>query len=233
MVASLQSPLAMPPYRVFLLSPANCGGKRAGLLFRESAAFDLARRLRAGAVPIGEVFTFVSGLYFRGKLAYASAFGYAPDGVPPALIITSNRGLVPPDEPMTLDDLAACGSVPVDLADVRYRRALEASAIYLATMLPEDCPVVLLGSIASGKYYDLLVDVLEPRLAYPAEFIGRGDMSRGALMLEVARRGQELTYIPARGGPRRGPRAPGVDTPSATRARARRSAARARREEIP
>ena len=221
----------MTPERVFLLSPANCAGKRAALLFRENAGFELALRLRTAAVPIGEVFSFVSGLYFRGKLAYAAAFGRAPAGVPPALVITSDRGLVPPDEPMTLDGLAACARVPVDLADARYRHALEASAVYLAAILPEGCQVVLLGSIASGKYYDLLVDVLEPRLFYPAEFIGRGDMSRGALMLEAARRGRELTYIPARGGQRRGPRAPGVDTPTATLARARRAAARARRGE--
>src|SRR5947208_982879 len=91
------------PHRIFLLSPAHCGGKRAGLLFNDAARFDLAQRIRqAGGVPVGEVFSFVSGLYFRGKLAYAATFGRAPRGVSPALVITTNRGLVPAQTTVTL-----------------------------------------------------------------------------------------------------------------------------------
>ncbi len=61
--------------RVYLLSPAHSGGKRADLLMRDGADFELARRLRgADEVPLGEIFAFMSGLYFRGKLAYANAF---------------------------------------------------------------------------------------------------------------------------------------------------------------
>ena len=45
------------------------------MLMRNTAEFDLARRLRGpNRVTIGEVFTFLSGLYFRGKIAYANAF---------------------------------------------------------------------------------------------------------------------------------------------------------------
>src|SRR5207253_9073079 len=66
--------------RVFLLSPANCNGKRAQLTLREAADFDLARRLRAEGAPLGELFSFVSGLYFRGKLAYALRFAQPPAG---------------------------------------------------------------------------------------------------------------------------------------------------------
>src|SRR5256712_13473961 len=81
--------------RVFLLSPANCGGERAQLLFSPRADFDLARRLRArGGAPLGEVMSFVSGLYFRGKLTYAARFG-----VP--LIITPHAGVRPPAAPVT------------------------------------------------------------------------------------------------------------------------------------
>jgi hypothetical protein len=61
------------PNRIFLLSPASCSGRRAEILLRERAAFDLAVRLRSGTgVTLGEAFSFLSGLYFRGKLAYAS-----------------------------------------------------------------------------------------------------------------------------------------------------------------
>ena len=73
-----------PAHRIFLLSPADCGGTRADLLMRERAAFPLAVRLRsAGGVTLGEAFSFLSGLYFRGKLAYARRFARPPDPVDP------------------------------------------------------------------------------------------------------------------------------------------------------
>ena len=215
--------------RMFLLSPAHCGGKRASLLLRGEARFDLALRLRAGWAELGEVFSFVSGLYFRGKLAYASAFARPPAQLPGALVITSDRGLLPPDAPLTLGDLVACAQVPVDLAEPRYREPLARDVELLAAALPPACDVVLLGSIASGKYFDLLLDILGDRLRFPIDFVGRGDMSRGALMLQAARRGEELDYIPAAGALRTGRRAPGVDTPSASASRARRAAGRERR----
>src|ERR1700724_1005167 len=84
--------------RVFLLSPANVAGKRAKMLLNPKASFEFARRLRTGdGVPLGEAFAFMSGLYFRGKLAYARAFAKPPHGTPGVLIITSSRGLVSAD----------------------------------------------------------------------------------------------------------------------------------------
>ena len=72
----------MEQRQIFLLSPASCGGKRAALLFNDRAEFDIARRVREGTgAPLGEVFSFLSGLYFRGKITYARAFQNAP---PPA-----------------------------------------------------------------------------------------------------------------------------------------------------
>ena len=66
-------------HRIFLLSPARTSGKRASLLMSKKSEFDLAKRLRSGAgVPVGEVFTFLSGLYFRGKYAYSKHFGRPP-----------------------------------------------------------------------------------------------------------------------------------------------------------
>src|SRR5919106_7054661 len=96
------------PSRIFLLSPANCGGPRAQLMTSPTAAFELARQLqsRQGA-PLGEVFSFVSGLYFRGKLAYARRFARPPDPADPVvaggvLVITPNSGLRAADTPVTL-----------------------------------------------------------------------------------------------------------------------------------
>src|SRR5438046_6537075 len=84
-------------HQVFLLSPANCAGKRAGFLLRKDARSTLAQRLRsAEGASIGEVFTFMSGLYFRGKLAYASAFARPPGGCGGVQVIVPGRGLCPP-----------------------------------------------------------------------------------------------------------------------------------------
>src|SRR5262249_32645808 len=67
---------------------------------------------------------------------------------------------------------------------------------------------VLLGSIASDKYVELLLEILGQRLLFPVDFVGRGDMSRGGLMLRAARSGTELPYGPVQGAVRRGPRPP-------------------------
>jgi hypothetical protein len=72
----------------------------------------------------------------------------------------------------------------------------------------EDCQIVLLGSIASGKYVDILGRVFGERLVFPADFVGRGDMSRGGLMLRRVREGRELDYTPVLTAVRRGPRPP-------------------------
>lgn len=201
--------------KVFLLSPASCAGRRAEMLIGGRGAFPLAERLRAGAaVPLAEAFSFLSGLYFRGKHAYAQAFAAPPAGVPGALVITTNRGLLPVDEPVTRDDLAAFGGVPIDLADDRYREPLLRDARDLAARLDEaagDAAVVLLGSVASGKYVDLLLDVFGPRLLFPATFVGRGDMSRGGLMLRCVDALEELEYVAVAGSVRRGARPPRLE----------------------
>src|ERR1043166_5514749 len=80
-------------HRVFLLSPAHCGGLRARMVYRPNAQLDLARRLQDGGASLSEVFTFLSGLYFRGKIAYATAFAQPPRNVPGIFVITPNRGL--------------------------------------------------------------------------------------------------------------------------------------------
>ena len=186
--------------RVFLLSPANASGERASMLLREAASFPLARAVRSEAgAPVGEVFSFLSGLYFRGKLAYARAFADR------ALVITPDRGLIPPETAVRVDDLRAMAAVPIDLREPRYRGPLERDAAALAGRRGE---VVLLGSVASGKYVDVLVGLLGARLLFPVDFVGRGDMSRGGLLLRCARAGAELAYVPVAGAVLRGPRPP-------------------------
>ena len=191
--------------RVFLLSPANCGGERAQLVFSSRAAFPLARRLRGpDGAPLGEVMSFLSGLYFRGKLAYAEAFG-----IP--LVITADAGLRPPDTPVTLAMLRASARVDIDARNPRYRRPLEQSARAVAALLEPDDTVTLLGSIASDKYVDVLLGVFGERLTFPVDFVGRGDMSRGGLLLRCVRAGRELDYVPVLGAVRHGVRPPRLE----------------------
>ena len=194
--------------RIFLLSPANAGGERARLVFNERAQFDLAVKLREQGAEIGEVFSFVSGLYFRGKLAYARAFANPPPGVPGALVITHGAGLVPPETVDTAAQLRAIAAIPIDPADARYRAPLERDAQLISNAAGPDCDFVLLGSIASSRYYDPLVGVLGDRLYFPEEFVGRGDMSRGGLMLRCVRAGVELNYTKLAGAVRHGARPP-------------------------
>lgn len=196
------------PRRIFLLSPAHAGGERARLVLNDRATFDLAARLRTEGAPLGEVFAFVSGLYFRGKLAYAAAFAAPPPGLPASLVIASGAGLIPPETPVTVDHLREIAAVPIDASEPRYRAPLERDARLLASAIDPDCVIILLGSVATAKYTEPLIEVFGERLLFPAEFVGRGDMSRGGLMLRCARTGDELTYVPVAGAVRHGPRPP-------------------------
>jgi hypothetical protein len=180
--------------RVFLLSPANASGPRAKLILGESAQLPLAERLRNGGVALGEVFSFISGLYFRGKLAYARAYADPPPGVPGVLVITPCRGLVCSDKVVTLEELRELSSVPVAATESRYRIPLERDAQLLCAAMGEDCEAVLLGSVATPKYVEPLLCQFGARLMFPAEFVGRGEMSRGSLLLRCVREGIQLHY---------------------------------------
>jgi len=192
--------------RVFLLSPASCAGKRCQLLLAPGARSELAARMRAEGASLGEVFSFLSALYFRGKLTYAERFAAPPPACPGVLVITPDRGLVAPGTPITLRDLRAFARVPIDCGEIRYARPLRSAAQALRARLPASAEVVLLGSIATPKYVDVLVEVFGAALRFPGDFVGRGDMSRGGLLLRAARAGEELAYRPVDGGIRRGPR---------------------------
>ncbi len=179
-----------------------------GLLLSPRANFSLAWDFQQKGAPVGDLFQFASGLYFRGKLAYARAFGRAPPGGFGALAIVPGRGLMNVDEMITVDELKAMAQVPVDLDDERYRTPLERDARVLARLLGKSGEAVLLGSIATGKYADLFLEVLGERLLFPVSFVGRGDMSRGGLLLRSVRQATELPYAPLRGAVRHGPRPP-------------------------
>ena len=200
----------MPPPRIFLLSPAHCGGKRAELLLNQRAAFPLAERLRSPTgITLGEAFTFLSGLYFRGKLAYAHRFARPPTGESGVQVITTDRGLLAADAMITVGDLRGFGDVDIQSDQPRYRVPLERDVARLRRH--GDVELVLLGSIATGKYVDVLLEMMGTRLLFPSEFVGRGDMSRGALLLKAVREGSELAYQSAIGAVRRGFRAPRVN----------------------
>jgi len=169
--------------RIFLLSPANLGGVRGRRVLNGVSRLDCEN-----GVALGELFTYISGLYFRGKLQYAEAFCAQPP-----LIITAGFGLMPPHSKIRMDQIKQMADVPIDAAEPLYREPLERDA----RALDACSEIVLLGSLATPKYLEPLLNIVGPRLLYPAEFVGLGDMSRGGLMLSRVRSGQELTYLQA------------------------------------
>jgi hypothetical protein len=191
--------------RVFLLSPANCRGRRALQVLSPRASFPVAARLRsAEGVAIGDLFAHMSGLYFRGKLAYARRFGQA-------WVITPDQGLLPADANITSDVLARFAHADINLQNPNYTKPLQAGAQSLAASAGDQAEFVLLGSVASQKYVEVLGAVFGARLVFPSAFVGRGDMSRGGLLLRAVSSGSELEYIPVLGAVRRGPRPPKLE----------------------
>lgn len=160
-------------------------------------------------MSLGEVYSFVSGLYFRGKLTYAKTFAASPDRVQ---VITPTLGLVTPETPVRVADLEEFARVDIGAGELAFRSALEATAHELAQR-SSAAQIVLLGSIATGKYTDVLIEMFGDRLLFPAEFVGRGDMSRGGLLLRAAAGGIELDYLSVRGAERRGRRPPRLSPP--------------------
>lgn len=194
------------PSRVFLLSPARCSGRRAAQLVSSSDTLGRALRSEQGA-QLGAVFAFLSSLYFRGKLSYASRFGAQNCAAPGTLVITPGHGLCRPSTRLRAHDLIAIGRIEVDAENAAFVEPLLRDATLLRRTIPEAAEVVLLGSIATPKYVDPLLSIFGEQLVFPREFVGRGDMSRGGLMLRAAREGHELTYAQVRSSLRSGPRA--------------------------
>lgn len=207
--------------RVFLLSPARLDGRRAHALFHPKTPFALARALRTiEGAPIGDVFRFCSGLYFRGKLAYATKFARPPESQPilgsGALVITANRGFVPAETRVCLEHLEAFAETDIHAEARAFTVPLERDARMLRDAMGPAGEIVLLGSIASAKYVTSLVKVLGERLLFPSAFVGRGDMSRGGLLLRHVEQGVELAYTPVATAQRKGKRPPKLPSRSKT-----------------
>ena len=190
--------------KIFLLSPANTSGLRAKQLTSPRSNFDAARLYRSSeGVPISIAFAFMSALYFRGKITYALHFADpTPDGV---FIIAPGFGLVPYDWRITEERMTVMSKTDVDVRVRKYRKPLERDATALANALGADAEVVLLGSVASGKYVDILLPLLGRRLRFPAAFAGMGDMARGGLLLRAVRANRELEYTTLDAPRHRGP----------------------------
>jgi hypothetical protein len=191
------------PSTLFLLSPANLGGLRAKQLMSPRANFAAAQLYRTEqGVPIADAFAFMSALYFRGKIAYARRFAspvpaIGGDGI---LVITTGYGLVPPDWCITPERMKKMQNTDIDLNARNYVRPLREHAELLARALGGDDQVVLLGSVATGKYVDVLWPILGDHLR---------DMARGGLMLRAAREGKELDYVKLDASRKRAPGASG------------------------
>ena len=169
------------------------------MVLRPKANFDLARKLREQGVTLGDLFTFLSGLYFRGKLAYASAFADPPEGCPGILVITPCKGLLAPETLVGASDLRRFAASGVGKDVAAYTTPFSRDARRLAACVGEATRIILLGSIATGKYAKILLDSFGERLHFPRDFVGRGDMSRGGLLLRRAFDRQELEYVPMKG----------------------------------
>lgn len=187
----------MPP-RVFLLSPALLTGVRGRRILAGEGDTALVRRLRDGAsVPLGDVYTAISSLYYRGKRTYARRFGRRSHGRSPTLVVTPCRGLLDDATPVDLATLAEFASVAVDPADPAYAGPLGTTAAALARELAPDGEAVLLGSLATPKYLAPLGAAAGLRLRVPRSFVGTGDMRRGSLLLRAVEAGTELDYVDA------------------------------------
>lgn len=182
------------PDTVFLLSPATTHGPRARVLRRADATSALAHRMRAEGVPLGEVFSFLSGLYFRGKLEYARRFARTREAIH---VISMTDGLMSPDVRITVEDLDRFSRADEDPGAVRQQLMRAASAVH--SSLAPDARIVLLGSVSTGKYTDVLLPLFGKRLLFPRAVLHIGQLARGALFLRHAQEGRELEYAPVAG----------------------------------
>lgn len=157
------------------------------------ARFEAAELYRtAEGVPIALAFAFMSALYFRGKIGYAMHFG----GLENTHVIAPGFGLVSPAWCINEERMKILKRTPIDVRRRSYRKPLERDARSLAEKMAAEAEVVLLGSVASGKYVDILWPIFGDRLLFPAIFAGLGDMSRGGLLLRAVRANRELEYSP-------------------------------------
>ena len=181
--------------RIFLLSPANVSGIKGQRLLNPTGDSDLALRLRNSGATLGEVYRFISSLYFRGKLDYAQRFQNPPRGIAGVQIITG-AGLMLPETLITLSDLRRISATSIDEKNSDYRLPLDSDLLRLRELVSHETEVILLGSVATSKYITPIREIFGNRLMFPREFLGLGDMSRGSILLRCCAQGAELEYRP-------------------------------------
>jgi hypothetical protein len=189
-----RTPAVSSTRRIFLISPANTSGVRWQRIVNGKSQSPLALRLRETGAPLAEIFSFMSTLYFRGKLDYAQKFSKPPDSQPGIYLIAPSRGLLLPTHLVNIDDMANIAAVRALHTNPDFRDPLERDARRISAEAGPDTQFILLGSIATLKYVEPLSSVLGSRLHFPAEFLGRGNMSRGSLLFRCCRENRELTY---------------------------------------
>ena len=183
------------PPRIFLLSPANASGVNGQRLLGACGESDLALRLRRCGALLGEIYRFISRLYFRGKLDYAEKFQNPPRGIAGVQIITG-AGLMLPETVVTLSDLRRISSTAIDAENAHYRLPLDSDLLRLREAAGNETEIILLGSVATFKYITPITEVFGERLLFPRDFLGLGDMSRGSMLLRCCTQGLELEYLP-------------------------------------
>ena len=167
---------------------------RHALAARDGYEFACSLQIPTAGVPLGEVYRFISSLYFRGKLEYAQRFQNPPQGVAGVQIITGS-GLMLPETVITLEQLQKISATSIDAKNTDYRLPLDRDLLRLRDAVGGDVEVILLGSVATYKYIDPIQAVFGERLLFPREFLGLGDMSRGSILLRCCAQGSELEYV--------------------------------------
>jgi len=186
------------PHCIFLLSPGNASGAKGQRLLNPDSQLQLALRLRESGAPLGAVYEFISSLYFRGKLRYAECFQSPPPGVAGVHVITG-VGLMLPETIVSIDQFRRLSAIAIDADNPDYRLPLHRDLCRLRKSANSETNVILLGSIATSKYLAPLLSVFGEQLLFPGDFVGRGDMSRGSLLLKSCSSGSPLTYLRATG----------------------------------
>jgi hypothetical protein len=95
------------------------------MLLNPHSKSELTQQLRTTGIPLDEAFSFMSSLYFRGKLAYATTFAKSVIGLPTTLVITPSRGLLRPETIVKIEDLADISAERIEVHNPKYRDPLE------------------------------------------------------------------------------------------------------------
>ena len=201
-----------PTPRIFLLSPASTDGLRAQQLTSPRAGFGAAERYRSPeGVTIEEAFTFMSSLYFRGKIGYARHFAAPPPELALGSRTTASWSSLPASGwcrracRITPEEMKKLRRTPVDLKSRAYCAPMKKHVEQLRDLAPDG-----LGG-APGQRRDRQVRgpaAAGPRdrLLFPRDFAGAGDMKRGGMMLRAVREDRELSLRHPRRAPPPRPR---------------------------